>query len=223
MSIVFDILAVAAVVIFCIVGAKRGFVTMSVTLLKWGLAILLAGGLSTPIATGLYNGFVAEKAEAEIAEKLDMQSGVADVYEKAVNALPEGIEIMSSDSTFSLIKTETEKGVSLEHALCETVVRPAWVNLVQPICYVIIFAAVVLSCSLVGKVGKFVNYIPLVGQANKLFGAAAGALYGMILLFPLCAVLLIIVRLTQGSLTWMNMQTFENTYVIWHFMSVFVK
>lgn len=223
MSILFDILAVSAVVIFCIVGAKRGFVTMSVTLLKWGLAILLAGGLSTPIATGLYNGFVAEKAEAEIAEKLDVQSGVADIYEKAVNALPEGIEITSSDHAFSLIKTETEKGVSLEHALCETVVRPAWLSLVRPICYVIIFAAVLLACKLVGKMGTLVNHIPLVGQANKLLGAAAGALYGALLLFPVCAVLLIIVEITQGSLTWLNMQTFENTYVIWHFMSVFVK
>ncbi|MEE1010669.1 MAG: CvpA family protein [Acutalibacteraceae bacterium] len=178
-SIAIDVVFVAIIVICIILGRKKGFIRMVLSLVALIASWIVANKFAPAASQWLNDNFIREKAIALLTEKLTavIENGSREIIE----AIPEYIinAAKLADISFESILTSAgEPSVAAENifSACETtVVLPV----LEFIMFIAIFIAVSIVLSVVVRLADKLFDLPVLKNLNKMLGAAIGAVKGV--------------------------------------------
>ena len=197
-SIIYDFLAVAIVLICIIQGKKDGFAKTAIQTVGYICAIIASLVISKVCAALIYS-FAVEPAlvssmETSLAGAVDAES-VINGLTAAIEELP-AISYLLFDfsaAAESLLESVGPDYNAIAKNVAETVIRP----MIEPILETVIFAVtlIVLAAvvTFIAKGSRIVNDVPVIGGINGFFGGVFGILNGVLELVIAAAILRFII------------------------------
>lgn len=179
MALIFDIVAVAVLIICFFIYSRKGLLTGIVSLVGTTLAILLAFFLAKQVSPTVFDNFFRTNLEEKTATAIAEQSAV-NLEQLLSGVLPDFI-----------VKPIVEKfgqtidfgSTHVANQIVDQVIQPLVVPVITIIVFFLVFA---LSRVVLGLVGAFltnVNRIPVLGGVNKTMGGVVGILIGCLYVF----------------------------------------
>ncbi len=220
-SLILDIAVAALVILFTVIGVRRGFIKSVVRLLGFIVAVVAAALASTPIAQVLYDNLLHAQAEALVAQKV--QEGVAtaatslsEQIAAVLTSLPEGVQSLLTmygvDASGMTGAAQTSD--ALVPTIMNGIITPLCVAILQLIVFLVLFLVLFLVIRLLGKlIDKIFASLPLIKQVNGLLGGVLGFAEGVLVLFVLCFGLQLYMTLT-GANSLLSMDQLEQTYLL---------
>ena len=188
----FDIIPVITVIIFIIAGHRKGFAAALVGAVKWIAALLVATCLAGGIAGFVYDSFMAQRTEETVAETVRANDDSIDLVTRLGDML-KTMDISAVDETIfeSELFLESLNGgeEQIIEYVCNDIVRPLQISIIKPICFMVLFGVTIFALSLVERLLGIINKVPVIGGANRLFGALLGAVEGAVIACIVCCVL----------------------------------
>jgi hypothetical protein len=114
----------------------------------------------------------------------------------------------SDASDASIAGTHT---VSLESVVEQGVIQPAIMSLIKPIVFVLVFTVAVFILRLVSKLFRALNYLPVIGGVNAVFGGLLGFVQAFVIIMMVCAALRIVIGLTGNDIVFINTTVVDKT------------
>ncbi|MDR1465946.1 MAG: CvpA family protein [Oscillospiraceae bacterium] len=177
-------------------AARRGFLGTALSLAAWVVSALAAGLLSRSFAQPIYDAFVANGVREGIRQQIEAVGSVtAGQVQAAANnvaaSLPAGLKALADFSGISVagllegLRPSAGMTESAAQLIEQRIVEPlALVAIRWALCAVlfgVLLTATRFLASWVEKIGK----LPGLRQANRLLGAALGALRGLLVVMIL--------------------------------------
>lgn len=214
-GILLDVFLVAIALLCIKKGSKDGFAKTIVSFAGIFVAIILAATLSKPLTEFAYTSFAQKPIETAVENTIRGQTDSITENAPSVDKLVSGIEEkLRDEKTPSFVKNlfGTEEKIAqlaedikevytsditeLSKAATEKVLKPVIVSIISAITFVLIFAITFLLCTILSKVLKIVNKLPLLGSVNSLLGGIIGFLKGLIIVL---IINFVIVSLTSSG------------------------
>lgn len=189
-SIPIILILAAIILIFALIGIKRGFVKELISLLSVVIALVIAFMLSAPCADFIYDSMLSSPVQEKLTESLPDYS-TEDTMEAISNALPEscvsaanslGIDVQSILNNIASEYGEASQ-TALISAINEKVVRPLLTNALRVFIFIILFIIIRILLALVAKASDIITKIPGIHAINKFLGFILGFAKGCIIAF----------------------------------------
>lgn len=177
-----DLIIGVIIIVFLIIGYKKGLVFCLINLATFIVAIVLAFALCSPVAELVKNTTeVDENMKAFIVSHMP---GGEDIDLKANEQLPDPIKNAIDDSVTSINEAK-EKAID---ATATEITN----NVLKAICFVAIFFLVKILMWVLKLVSRIFTKIPVIEQINGLGGMIVGALEGVIIVYVVFGVISLI-------------------------------
>ena len=227
--IIDGILIITAVVIIWRCWAM-GLVASVISLLGKVVSYGMAMALSTPIATAIYDQYIRLMLVNNIDKKIEsndigisseMIQGAME-FDAAKAEILEKIEQIVESMGLSGILNTSEKSdeflssfalpeVSMAEAMVDTFIQPLAVLLVRVCIFFIIFTVMSIGVGIILKIGRGVNYIPVLGGVNHFFGGIIGVVAATVVLVIITMCLATIATITSGTIQWLSWEVLDQT------------
>ncbi len=212
MNSILDIAVVIIILIFAVMGYKKGLIKSLISFIGSIVASLMSMVLAKPIAEAIYNGSVknAVISKIESAFKLVQQEG-GNFLDNLMDTMPDFVQ--NSVGNFGITSVDLASAANHGSAQIETTLAPVFISFITLITAIILF--VVLSI-----IAKIVCTV--VGQAMELFslsfidsviGAGIGIVKGFILVLFLAFVLRISIPHMQNPPEFLSEQAISQNVV----------
>lgn len=213
----FDVLSIAflvIVIISCIVGYFRGFLALLVGLLKGLVAVVLAAMLCKPMGNALnttkMGTGIADKVENYLIEKdetfkLELTKESKEIY------INEQLDQKLEEAKIPQVLRKYVKNILVDKMQIEegetiTVARYIGKGMSFFVCtivaYIIIFAIILILLTIVQRLFKNINKIPIVGLANRLLGLGLGVIIALLVIGVICYVLTFLMTVPGDMSNW---------------------
>lgn len=213
----FDVLSIAflvIVIISCIVGYFRGFLALLVGLLKGLVAVALAAMLCKPMGNALnttkMGTGIADKVENYLIEKdetfkLELTKESKEIY------INEQLDQKLEEAKIPQVLRKYVKNILVDKMQIEegetiTVARYIGKGMSFFVCtivaYIIIFAIILILLTIVQRLFKNINKIPIVGLANRLLGLGLGVIIALLVIGVICYVLTFLMTVPGDMSNW---------------------
>lgn len=201
MAWIWDLAAVAVIVLAGVIGYHRGFFKSVMQLVSGIVALLLAAWLAAPIAGQIFDLFLSDRITDALENRLTEtamtgEKTLGDSLDTYVEELPgplqellrkNGLNGSEIAQKFSLNGTETARTVA--ETVVREVLRPGAVKLIELLCFFLLFVVLLVALFFVTKVVNKVLHLPVLRQINGLLGAVVGVAEGLLLACVLCTLL----------------------------------
>ena len=221
MAYVVDGVVILILVIAAIIGYHRGFLQSLVQVVGCVAALVLAVTLSSPIATYVFDNWLAEGVETHLAETIEetVETTVVEQWDTLLESLPRPLSLLLENSPQVLESLEESGVVELPTAeaiaakLMETAVRPLALVLTRCIAFFVLFAVFLLLAMLLTKLIKPLSELPVIHQADGALGAVMGLLKGAVFALAF-AVAVQFAAATVPQNEYFSKQTVEDSYIV---------
>jgi uncharacterized membrane protein required for colicin V production len=177
-----DLIIGVIIILFLIIGYKKGLVFCLINLATFIVAIVLAFALCSPVAELVKNTTeIDENMKSFIVSHMP---GGEEIDLKANEQLPEPIR-NAIDGSVTSINEAKEKAID---ATATEITN----NVLKAICFVAIFFLVKILMFVLKVVSRIFTKIPVIEQINTLGGMIVGALEGLILVYVIFGVISLI-------------------------------
>lgn len=177
-----DLIIGIIIILFLIIGYKKGLVFCLINLATFIVAIVLAFALCSPVAELVKNTTeIDENMKSFIVSHMP---GGEEIDLKANEQLPEPIR-NAIDGSVTSINEAKEKAID---ATATEITN----NVLKAICFVAIFFLVKILMLVLKVVSRIFTKIPVIEQINTLGGMIVGALEGLILVYVIFGVISLI-------------------------------
>lgn len=213
MGIILDVIIIAVIALFVLIGAKRGFAKTAVETVGFFLSVYLAFSLCTPIAQTVSDATIKPAVISGITEAIESseQSTSEIATQKVWDALPKYVQSLAEKANITpynltdYIGNAAETNETIATAVTENVVMPLVYNLVKIIVAVLLFVILIiltkLLAVLIGKVFK----LPLLNSLNSSVGAIFGGVQGVLVAVVLCLIVSAVISVnSKGFLIFTN-------------------
>lgn len=200
-SLIVTLIVIGVLVLFFIVGYRRGFLRVLFSAIALILTIVIAGALTPAFSKTIQKSFIGKSAAAGIEKVLTekMSSIVVqpatDASNKVINALP-----IPGFLKETLVQKNTVAG--LAEAGASTFKDYLSNKLVSFICtavaFIILLIAIYIALRILFKLINGLAKIPGIKTANKLLGGCLGLLEGLLVLWILGFVIMAIAGTAFG-------------------------
>ncbi len=177
-----DLIIGVIIILFLIIGYKKGLVFCLINLATFIVAIVLAFALCSPVAELVKN--TTEVDENMKAFIISHMPGGEDIDLKANEQLPDPIKNAIDDSVASINEAK-EKAID---ATATEITN----NVLKAICFVAIFFLVKILMWVLKLVSRIFTKIPVIEQINSLGGMIVGTLEGLIIVYVIFGVIALI-------------------------------
>jgi len=177
-----DLIIGVIIILFLIIGYKKGLVFCLINLATFIVAIVLAFALCSPVAELVKN--TTEVDENIKAFIISHMPGGEDIDLKANEQLPDPIKNAIDDSVASINEAK-EKAID---ATATEITN----NVLRAICFVAIFFLVKILMWVLKLVSRIFTKIPVIEQINSLGGMIVGTLEGLIIVYVIFGVIALI-------------------------------
>ncbi len=177
-----DLIIGVIIILFLIIGYKKGLVFCLINLATFIVAIVLAFALCSPVAELVKNTTeIDENMKSFIVSHMP---GGEEIDLKANEQLPEPIR-NAIDGSVTSINEAKEKAID---ATATEITN----NVLKAICFVAIFFLVKILMLVLKVVSRIFTKIPVIEQINTLGGMIVGTLEGLILVYVIFGVISLI-------------------------------
>jgi hypothetical protein len=191
MGIIVDLIIVAVLALFIIMGYKKGLTGSLIKLLSFVIAIVLAFVLYKPLANAIIeNTQIDENIKTSIIQTLNNQ--------KEEDTEKEQSEEKSSNLLESITQNIKEETENAKNEIIEKTAQETTITIINIGSGIAIFLIARALLVLVNIFAKQITKLPLIKQVDKIGGIAYGVIEGMIIIYAVLA----IISLT--SLMWEN-------------------
>ena len=204
MAILYDILAVLIVVVFAIMGMKKGMLSIALRMFKWVLAVIMAFSFAGDAAVFMGDAFV-ESSQLQYSEKQLLYDDTNYGYSCSLD----GTAVIANSSTRSI-----SSGLFAAQIYARSFKNIIAIVVLYPVCFAAIFGLTLLACSLLAKLLEKANDVPIAGKINKALGIVLGAVYGFAVLCLLCGLVFVVAHFSNGSISWLNDDVIGNTFIV---------
>ncbi|MCL2013926.1 MAG: CvpA family protein [Oscillospiraceae bacterium] len=219
-SIIIDIVTVAVIGLFVVIAYKRGFIATILSLASFVLSSVIASILSRPIAAWIFSAFIqpglTDYATTEIGKLpvgVDVSSALSGLFDKLPEYIKNYIEPGTIEQVAAIGENSPDALENIASGAIDTVLAPVIIALVSSLVFLILFIVLTIVFRLVAKMLTFVNSIPIVGTANRVLGAVAGLLQGLIIVSAAAILFDFIAGFAGGNLQGM----LDGTYIFKYF------
>lgn len=186
-----DIIIIAIILLFGVIGVVRGIAKTILNVLAFALSILIANQLSTFFTELIYNCFIKEALTNNILHSMQ-SSGIEGALNNSISNLPEwaGAIVIPILSLFGVNADESVKSIDLSSQLqsaavtAESMLKPLVVGVFAMILTTLfVLVLFILAKLFVVKPLSRIFRIPVLRQLNQLFGGIVGLLEGLLIAF----------------------------------------
>ena len=211
MTLFLDVILLAVLVIFVVLGAKKGFIRA----LLDGFSTLIAGVLAytfvEPASQYAYDSFVRNLVRNSLSNALNSTTNdfgsVTEKVEILIDKIPESAINFSAKFGFnvdavadSIIKSRPSDKEVLIDTIMTDIADKIMMPLVETITFIVLLVAFVFVLAVVIRLfDSLIKKIPVVKETDKIFGALLGLLKGVIVIFVACTVLAFIAGSSQDE------------------------
>ncbi len=211
MTLFLDVILLAALVMFVVLGAKKGFIRA----LLDGFSTLIAGVLAytfvEPASQYAYDSFVRNMVRNSLSNALNSTTNdfgsVTEKVETLINKIPESAINFSAKFGFnidavtdSIIKSRPSDKEVLIDTIMTDIADKIMMPLVETITFIVLLVAFVFVLAVVIRLfDSLIKKIPVVKETDKIFGGLLGLLKGVIVIFVACTVLAFIAGSSQDE------------------------
>lgn len=199
MSILLDGIVVAVVVLFALLGLRKGFIKSLAGLIGAIAALIVALTVSRFAAEWIFNAWIRTPLLETITRSLT-ESG-ATTAEGIVEALPGYLQNLlgwAGGETASLNSAIASSSDTVARVLV-TVLSPAIINLLMIVLTIVLFVIFLLLIRLLLRLLNKVAQAPILRQVNGLLGFLFGIGKGILIVWLLCALVAVVVPLWFGD------------------------
>lgn len=176
-------------------GYRRGFVVSVIYLVGCVAAALVSLALCKPLAVSVYDMFLSNRVQQTVSSQVSNANAkdtasLSNSVAQAMKDLPGPVSNFMSASGYtpekiaeSLSGKANESSADLTNAIVNTVVRPVSISLLQALCYVVLFAVMMILVGIVASTVNHVFRLPLLRKINGGLGAVLGAVRGVLYVF----------------------------------------
>lgn len=209
---------------------RQGFIASFIRLAGTAAGFLVASFLSRPMAEKLYDGLLAKKVEAYVADTLlapdsPLSSALAGLDQAGSAALhlvtqflsERGLDFYTAGDAGEMgekILSGILEGTDPAATVAQVVIKPMALTILQTVIFFVILALAGMVVRAIARVGLGVNHIPLVGGLNRLAGLACGTVYALLLGYVIASALLLLAGLGQNQWDWLNSGILRDTVLI---------
>lgn len=224
-SVIYDLVAVAIVIICTIRGAKDGFAKTAIKAIGYIFAVIAAlviGKVCTSILyTTVIQPTVIEKMESSIANAVDTESVINGIA-SAIGGLPavSGFIFDFDGAVESLINSVGLDYGAIAASVEANVIRPVIEALLETFIFALALIILFFVVSIIAKGSKFINEVPVIGKVNSFFGGISGIFNGGV---ELCVVAFIMELLISAGLfsEYVSESIISKTYIFkWIYFAV---
>ena len=108
----------------------------------------------------------------------------------------------------------TQPTMETAEKIVDVIVGPALTVIIMLVIFAIAVAVFTIVASLLAKIFKVINKIPVLGFANRMGGFVVGVLTGIIYVILISCVLSIIAIITENSLTFLNIEVLNQSKIL---------
>ena len=108
----------------------------------------------------------------------------------------------------------TQPTMETAEKIVDVIVGPAVTVIIMLVIFAITVTVCTIVASLLAKLFKVINKIPVLGFANRMGGFVVGALTGIIYVILISCVLSIIAIITENSLTFLNIEVLNQSKIL---------
>lgn len=183
-----DIIIVAVIVLFVIIGTKRGIAKTFLSIMGYMAAVALAYYLSGPLSQFIYDAFVKQTVVTNIEHTIS-ESGVQNAMQNCLNALPGWVfalvsfvtGIFGSDtSNLTKFMTISDNASVSAASSIESMVAPVAVSVFKIFLEIILFVILLLIVKRLIRIVLKIFNVPVIRQLNKTLGGILGAVEGVL-------------------------------------------
>ncbi len=209
---------------------RQGFIASFIRLAGTAAGFLVASFLSRPMAEKLYDGLLAKKVEAYVADTLlapdsPLSSALAGLDQAGSAALhlvtqflsERGLDFYTAGDAGEMgakILSGILNGTDPAATVAQVVIKPMALTILQTVIFFVILTLAGMVVRAITRVGLGVNHIPLVGGLNRLAGLACGTVYALLLGYVIASALLLLAGLGQNQWDWLNSGILRDTVLI---------
>lgn len=213
MKFIIDIIVVAIVLLCAIIGAKKGFMKIFLTVAAFLVAVYLSYSISPIAAEFVQTKFIAPKVTESIAQSLN------DGSEQLKDAVP-NIVIKNADKLgFDLDALISSSKDSAEEKLNETAnnfvvtyVNPVMIKSISAVAAILLFLILSAVLNVIAKIiNKMIKASPA-GSFNRFGGALLGCVNGIVFAAAFCLILSAVLSFNSDGFLMFNSETADNSY-----------
>lgn len=210
MSIFLDLVLLALLVMFVVLGAKKGFVKA----LLDGFSTLIAGVLAytfvDPASQYAYDSFVRGILKNRLNNALSSSANdyntVAEKVEELIIKIPDSAINFSEKIGFNvsgmleaLVEKNSDKEVLVE-AIMTDILDKIMMPLVETVTLIILFVLFILAMKVVvWFLDGIVKKIPVIKETDKIFGGILGILKGVVVVLVVCLILAFMAKSSENT------------------------
>lgn len=210
----FDIISIIYVVIillFALVGLKRGFFKTLVSFIKSVVSLVLSFFLCKPLAQLLMSGSLGLKLQDVLLNSFNNQGGIfltaitesnkSEVVSSALQQIniPNILNGYLTNLVSNYIPT-TGEGITVANALSSTI---SYYILIV-ISFILISIAVAILCFVLRKIFAVIEQIPIISSLNKIGGLLLNGVCGFIFVCIISFALTIVMPLNETLSNWLS-------------------
>jgi len=216
-STVIDIILVVVLAVSVLRAYKDGFFSAVIRLIGnlgslFG-AWYVASNYSKPLFDSLLRNSLITRSYSyleQTARNIDIQTALSQVIGKWPQEFVNTILEKTQGSLSVLLTPSMESAVFL----VDEFIAPILIACISVVIFIILFVAIRFVCSLLAKMFKTVNKVPLLGFANRMAGALAGVAIGGVNIILLSFLFSIIVIITGDGLSWLNSRVISESQIL---------
>lgn len=216
MGVLLDIGFVIIILLFVVLGYKRGFFKSMAGLIGAIIAIFLAWALGGLIATAMYQGMFRGMLTDKISAILS-QDALASIPEKAaqiVENLPDFLSNAFSSRGITSKQIENSLSSAGDNAASATadLISPTVIWLLQLLLTIILFFILLVFVRLIVKLLSNAFRLPVLRQVDGLLGGIFGIFKGVVYIILACILLQLLMPIIDGSSQSMK-QVLDSSYI----------
>lgn len=200
-----DIIIVAVIVLFTIIGVRRGIARTILGIVGLFVTYAVAGGLSKWLSPLIYNSFL-EQTVTENVNNYMSSYGFDYLIDNSISALPEWIRWLvslfggSSENVVQYVSQSVSSAqTNATQAVTQTLESLA-VSALQIVLMIVLFIIVYIIVRKLIRLVSKVFKAPVLRQVNGFFGGVLGAVNGLLIAWIAVNVFCVIAQMTGNDI-----------------------
>ena len=221
-SLIFDLIALALIIIMVTISAKKGFLSGVVSFVGWIVSAFIAKTFCTVAADYIYSGLIQDKIYNAVVSSLENHTpSISSSYSELFASLPESLQSLLGSIDPETINSvfgdpnRTLESVALQ--LSQDVIGPVVMTMLIALSFIVIFLICMLVVKFLAGLFTGVKKIPVIGPLNTMLGGVIGAAEAVIVLYIVKVIIEFITTAAGGNLFGLTFEDFSNSYVFQFF------
>ncbi|MBQ6935414.1 MAG: CvpA family protein [Clostridia bacterium] len=210
MKIFLDLVLLAVLVLFVVLGARKGFVKALLDGFSTLISGVLAYRFAEPVSQYAYDAFVRNMLKNRISNTLSSTvnnyNTVSEKVEVLITKIPESAVTFSEKLGFnvtevleSVVRANSDKDVLID-AIMVDIIDKIMMPLVETVTFVALLILFAIALTIVVKMlTSIINKLPVLKESDKILGGILGVFKGIIVIFVVCAILMFMADSSQNQ------------------------